>query len=95
MLLSCLNNENGGIFYIRDAYCVFTNTNAFGGPFLDDFNSEYPDLCSADPNLRYCFAISETYFLSFRFSLTVLVLSVYMFRMLAWALRFSLLDLGS
>lgn len=74
-------------------------TNAFGGPFLDDFKSVYPDSFAVQhPNLLLSISqISETLFiLSIPFFLSRFgIKRVMMFSMLAWALRFSLFGFGN
>ena len=73
-------------------------TNAFGGPFLDDFKTTYPDSFGVQhPNLLLSISqISETVFILAipfflrRFGIkTVMLLSI-----LAWVLRFGLFAIG-
>lgn len=74
-------------------------TNAFGGPFLDDFKNSYPDSFGVKhPNLLLSISqISETFFiLLIPFFLTRFgIKKVIMFSMLAWVLRFALFGLGN
>lgn len=74
-------------------------TNAFGGPFLDDFKSSYPDSFGVrHPNLLLSISqISETFFiLLIPFFLTRFgIKKVIMFSMFAWVLRFALFGMGN
>lgn len=74
-------------------------TNAFGGPFLDDFKSTYPDSFGVKhPNLLLSISqISETFFiLLIPFFLTRFgIKKVILFSMIAWVLRFALFGLGN
>lgn len=74
-------------------------TNAFGGSFLDDFKTEYPDSFGVQhPNLLLSISqISETFFILLipfflkRFGIkTVIQLSI-----IAWVLRFGLFGIGN
>lgn len=74
-------------------------TNAFGGPFLDDFKHTYPDSFGVKhPNLLLSISqISETFFiLLIPFFLTRFgIKNVILFSIIAWALRFGLFGLGN
>lgn len=74
-------------------------TNAFGGPFLDDFKHSYPDSFGVQhPNLLLSISqISETFFiLLIPFFLTRFgIKNVILFSIIAWALRFGLFGLGN
>lgn len=74
-------------------------TNAFGGPFLDDFKTTYPDSFAVQhPNLLLSISqISETLFiLSIPFFLSRFgIKKIMLFSMIAWILRFSLFGLGN
>jgi len=74
-------------------------TNAFGGPFLDDFNTTYPDSFGVQhPNLLLSISqISETFFiLLIPFFLTRFgIRNVILFSILAWVLRFGLFGIGN
>ena len=74
-------------------------TNAFGGPFLDDFRSTHPDSFAVQhPNLLLSISqISETLFiLAIPFFLSRFgIKKVMLFSMLAWALRFAFFGLGN
>lgn len=74
-------------------------TNAFGGPFLNDFKSTYPDSFGVQhPNLLLSISqISETFFiLLIPFFLTRFgIRNVILFSILAWVLRFGLFGLGN
>lgn len=74
-------------------------TNAFGGPFLDDFKPAYPDSFGVKhPNLLLSISqISETFFiLLIPFFLTRFgIKNVILFSIIAWALRFGLFGLGN
>ncbi|MDV6170032.1 nucleoside permease [Flavobacterium sp. DG1-102-2] len=74
-------------------------TNAFGGPFLDDFKSVYPDSFAVQhPNLLLSVSqISETLFiLSIPFFLSRFgIKKIMLFSMLAWVLRFALFGIGN
>jgi len=74
-------------------------TNAFGGPFLDDFRATYPDSFGVrHPNLLLSISqISETCFiLLIPFFLTRFgIRNVILFSILAWVLRFALFGLGN
>ncbi len=74
-------------------------TNAFGGPFLDDFKTSYPDSFGVKhPNLLLSISqISETFFiLLIPFFLTRFgIKNVILFSIIAWALRFGLFGLGN
>ena len=73
-------------------------TNAFGGPFLDDFKNTYPDSFGVQhPNILLSISqISETLFiLTIPFFLKRFgIKSVMMLSMAAWVLRFGLFGLG-
>lgn len=74
-------------------------TNAFGGPFLDDFKTSYPDSFGVrHPNLLLSISqISETFFILLipfflrRFGIR----NVILFSILAWVFRFGLFGLGN
>lgn len=74
-------------------------TNAFGGPFLDDFKYVYPDSFGVQhPNLLLSISqISETFFILLipfflkRFGIK----NVILFSIIAWVLRFGLFGLGN
>lgn len=74
-------------------------TNAFGGPFLDDFKTTYPDSFGVrHPNLLLSISqISETVFILLipfflnRFGIR----NVILFSILAWVLRFGFFGLGN
>ncbi|MFC3197387.1 nucleoside permease [Parapedobacter deserti] len=74
-------------------------TNAFGGPFLDDFRATYPGSFGAQhPNLLLSISqISETFFILLipfflrRFGIR----NVILFSILAWVLRFALFGLSN
>jgi len=74
-------------------------TNAFGGPFLDDFKTKYPDSFGVKhPNLLLSISqISETLFiLLIPFFLTRFgIRNVILFSIVAWVLRFALFGLGN
>lgn len=74
-------------------------TNAFGGPFLDDFKHTYPDSFGVQhPNLLLSISqISETFFiLLIPFFLTRFgIRNVILFSIIAWVLRFGLFGLGN
>ena len=74
-------------------------TNAFGGPFLDDFKTTHPDSFAVQhPNLLLSISqISETLFiLSIPFFLNRFgIKKIMLFSMLAWVLRFGLFGLGN
>ncbi|MHA3788802.1 nucleoside permease [Flavobacterium hauense] len=74
-------------------------TNAFGGPFLDDFKTTHPDSFAVQhPNLLLSISqISETLFiLSIPFFLNRFgIKKIMLFSMLAWILRFTLFGLGN
>lgn len=74
-------------------------TNAFGGPFLDDFKNTYPNSFAVQhPNLLLSISqISETLFiLSIPFFLSRFgIKKIMLFSMLAWVLRFGLFGLGN
>ncbi len=74
-------------------------TNAFGGPFLDDFKSTYPDSFGVQhPNLLLSISqISETFFiLLIPFFLTRFgIRNVILFSIFAWVFRFGLFGLGN
>jgi NHS family xanthosine MFS transporter len=74
-------------------------TNAFGGPFLDDFKTTHPDSFAVQhPNLLLSVSqISETLFiLSIPFFLSRFgIKKIMLFSMIAWILRFSLFGLGN
>ncbi|SKB41303.1 MFS transporter, NHS family, xanthosine permease [Parapedobacter luteus] len=74
-------------------------TNAFGGPFLDDFKTTYPDSFGVQhPNLLLSISqISETFFiLLIPFFLTRFgIRNVILFSIFAWVLRFALFGLGN
>ncbi|PZR19139.1 MAG: MFS transporter [Flavobacterium psychrophilum] len=74
-------------------------TNAFGGPFLDDFKTTHPDSFAVQhPNLLLSISqISETLFiLSIPFFLNRFgIKRIMLFSMLAWVLRFGLFGLGN
>jgi NHS family xanthosine MFS transporter len=74
-------------------------TNAFGGPFLDDFKNTYPDSFGVQhPNILLSISqISETLFiLTIPFFLKRFgIKSVMMLSMAAWVLRFGLFGLGN
>lgn len=73
-------------------------TNAFGGPFLDDFKTTHPESFAVQhPNLLLSISqISETLFiLSIPFFLNRFgIKKIMLFSMLAWVLRFALFGLG-
>lgn len=74
-------------------------TNAFGGPFLDDFKVTHPDsFAVAHPNLLLSISqISETLFiLSIPFFLSRFgIKRIMLFSMIAWVLRFFFFGLGN
>lgn len=74
-------------------------TNAFGGPFLDDFRTTHPQSFAVQhPNLLLSISqISETLFiLSIPFFLSRFgIKKIMLFSMLAWVLRFALFGLGN
>jgi NHS family xanthosine MFS transporter len=74
-------------------------TNAFGGPFLDDFKTTHPESFAVQhPNLLLSISqISETLFiLSIPFFLNRFgIKKIMLFSMLAWVLRFGLFGLGN
>lgn len=74
-------------------------TNAFGGPFLDDFKNTYPDSFGVQhPNILLSISqISETLFiLTIPFFLKRFgIKTVMMLSMAAWVLRFGLFGLGN
>lgn len=74
-------------------------TNAFGGPFLDDFKNTYPDSFGVQhPNILLSISqISETLFiLTIPFFLKRFgIKAVMMLSMAAWVLRFGLFGLGN
>ncbi len=74
-------------------------TNAFGGPFLDDFKHTFPDSFGVQhPNLLLSISqISETFFiLLIPFFLTRFgIRNVILFSIIAWVLRFGLFGLGN
>lgn len=73
-------------------------TNAFGGPFLDDFKTTHPDSFAVEhPNLLLSISqISETLFiLSIPFFLNRFgIRRIMLFSMIAWALRFGFFAFG-
>jgi nucleoside transporter len=74
-------------------------TNAFGGPFLDDFKTSYPESFGVQhPNLLLSISqISETFFiLLIPFFLSRFgIRNVILFSIIAWMLRFALFGLGN
>jgi NHS family xanthosine MFS transporter len=74
-------------------------TNAFGGPFLNDFKTSYPDSFAVEhPNLLLSVSqISETLFiLSIPFFLSRFgIRKIMLFSMLAWSLRFGFFGFGN
>jgi NHS family xanthosine MFS transporter len=74
-------------------------TNAFGGPFLDDFKTTHPNSFAVQhPNLLLSISqISETLFiLTIPFFLSRFgIKKIMLFSMLAWVLRFALFGLGN
>ncbi|QEE50025.1 MFS transporter [Flavobacterium alkalisoli] len=74
-------------------------TNAFGGPFLDDFKSAYPDSFGVKhPNLLLSISqVSETFFiLLIPFFLKKYgIKTVMLFSILAWVFRFGLFGIGN
>lgn len=74
-------------------------TNAFGGPFLDDFKTTHPGSFAVEhPNLLLSVSqISETLFiLSIPFFLRRFgIRKIMLFSMIAWVLRFALFGLGN
>src|SRR5690554_1698246 len=74
-------------------------TNAFGGPFLDDFKHVYPDSFGVKhPNLLLSISqISETFFILLIpfFLMRFGIKNVILFSIIAWALRFGLFGLGN
>lgn len=74
-------------------------TNAFGGPFLDDFKTTHPNSFAVQhPNLLLSISqISETLFiLSIPFFLSRFgIKKIMLFSMIAWVLRFCLFGLGN
>lgn len=89
------------VFFI---YCLMLGaalqiTNAFGGPFLDDFKTEYPDSFGVQhPNLLLSISqISETFFiLLIPYFLTKFgIKRVILFSIMAWVLRFGLFGIGN
>jgi len=74
-------------------------TNAFGGPFLDDFKHVYPDSFGVrHPNLLLSISqISETFFILLIpfFLMRFGIKNVILFSIIAWALRFGLFGLGN
>ncbi|MCO6146534.1 nucleoside permease [Flavobacterium sp. NRK1] len=74
-------------------------TNAFGGPFLNDFKTSYPDSFAVKhPNLLLSVSqISETLFiLSIPFFLSRFgIRKIMLFSMLAWSLRFGFFGFGN
>lgn len=74
-------------------------TNAFGGPFLNDFQATYPDSFGVQhPNLLLSISqLSETFFiLLIPFFLTRFgIRNVILFSIVAWVLRFGLFGLGN
>ena len=74
-------------------------TNAFGGPFLDDFKTQYPDSFGVQhPNLLLSISqISETVFILLIpfFLKRYGIKTVMLFSIIAWMLRFGLFGIGN
>ncbi len=89
------------VFFV---YCLLLGaalqvTNAFGGPFLDDFKFTYPDSFGVKhPNLLLSISqISETFFILLIpfFLKRYGIKKVIFFSIVAWAFRFGLFGLGN
>lgn len=93
--------KNTALFFIFSLMlgAALQITNAFGGPFLDDFKTTYPDSFGVQhPNLLLSISqISETFFiLLIPFFLTRFgIRNVILFSIIAWVLRFGLFGLGN
>src|SRR5690606_19781538 len=93
--------KNTALFFIFSLLlgAALQITNAFGGPFLDDFRATYPDSFGVrHPNLLLSISqISETVFILLipfflnRFGIR----NVILFSILAWVLRFGFFGLGN
>ncbi|RYJ44455.1 nucleoside permease [Flavobacterium beibuense] len=74
-------------------------TNAFGGPFLDDFKSAYPDSFGVKhPNLLLSISqVSETFFILLIpfFLKRYGIKTVMLFSIVAWVFRFGLFGIGN
>lgn len=96
-----LRNRNTALFFIFSLLlgAALQITNAFGGPFLNDFNTTYPDSFGVQhPNLLLSISqLSETFFiLLIPFFLTRFgIRKVILFSIIAWVLRFGLFGLGN
>ncbi|HWK98971.1 MAG TPA: nucleoside permease [Parapedobacter sp.] len=96
-----LKNRNTALFFIFSLLlgAALQITNAFGGPFLNDFNATYPDSFGVQhPNLLLSISqLSETFFiLLIPFFLTRFgIRKVILFSIIAWVLRFGLFGLGN
>src|SRR5690606_14845535 len=93
--------KNTALFFIFSLLlgAALQITNAFGGPFLDDFRATYPDSFGVQhPNLLLSISqISETFFiLLIPFFLSRFgIRNVILFSIIAWMLRFALFGLGN
>lgn len=94
-------HKNTALFFIFSLMlgAALQITNAFGGPFLDDFKTTYPDSFGVQhPNLLLSISqISETFFiLLIPFFLTRFgIRNVILFSILAWVLRFGFFGFGN
>lgn len=96
-----LKNRNTALFFIFSLLlgAALQITNAFGGPFLADFNATYPQSFGVrHPNLLLSISqLSETFFiLLIPFFLTRFgIRKVILFSIIAWVIRFGLFGLGN
>ncbi|WP_262250142.1 nucleoside permease [Parapedobacter soli] len=96
-----LKKKNTALFFFFSLLlgAALQITNAFGGPFLNDFKTAYPDSFGVQhPNLLLSISqLSETFFiLLIPFFLTRFgIRKVMLFSIIAWVLRFGLFGLGN
>ncbi|WP_257667097.1 nucleoside permease [Parapedobacter tibetensis] len=96
-----LKKKNTALFFVFSLLlgAALQITNAFGGPFLDDFKTMYPNSFGVQhPNLLLSISqISETFFiLLIPFFLTRFgIRNVIFFSIIAWVLRFGFFGLGN
>ena len=96
-----LKKRNTALFFVFSLLlgAALQITNAFGGPFLNDFQATYPDSFGVQhPNLLLSISqLSETFFiLLIPFFLTRFgIRKVILFSITAWVFRFGLFGLGN
>ena len=96
-----LKKRNTRLFFVFSLLlgAALQITNAFGGPFLNDFGTTYPDSFGVQhPNLLLSISqLSETFFiLLIPFFLTRFgIRKVILFSIIAWMFRFALFGLGN